>query len=238
MLKLLPTLSAGTVVVLAGRRHLRVRQTARARAERFDELVRRERMQQEDLAVRLHDGPLQMVIAARQDIEEHLAGEDVDLGVTIATLDEAVTGLRDLNTDLYDEVLRDSGLEAALQRAAELTRRNGGPPIEVTVGHNAGGLHDTLVVSATNELLTNIRKHAAATRAWVLVVRGDEDALSVTVGDNGVGMDLDHMRDAARNGHIGLRSIERRVVEAGGSLQVRGLGPGTEVELRVPVPVG
>jgi two-component system NarL family sensor kinase len=236
--KLLFPLTAMALAVVAGRRTLRVRSTARARAERFDDLVRQERLQQEDIAVRLHDGPLQMVIAARQDLQEHLAGEDVDLEVTIETLAEAVTGLRDLNTDLYDGVLRDSGLEAALQRAAEVTERNGGPPIEVTVGHNAGGLHDNLIVSVTNELLTNIRKHAAASRAWVLVVRGAEDALSITVGDNGVGMTPDVMRDAARAGHIGLRSIERRVVEAGGSLQVRGLGPGTEVELRMPVAAG
>lgn len=235
--------SAAGVALAAAAALLRSRSSgalraARTRAELFDEIVRLERLQQEEMAIRLHDGPLQTVIAARQDLQEHLAGEDVDLEQTVAALGEAVTGLRDLNTDLYDAVLRDAGLEAALTRAGAVTEQNGGPPIEIVVGPHTSGAHDTLVVKIVNELLTNVRKHAAASRAWVTVARTADLGLRVVVGDDGVGMTPDVMRDAARDGHLGLRSITRRVAEADGALRVRALEPGTEVEVQLPMPTG
>lgn len=207
---------------------------ARSRAEMFDELVRRERRQQEDVAVRLHDGPLQMVIAAQQDLEEHLEGDELDLAETLSTLRLAVTALRDLNTDLYDAVLRDAGLAAALGQAAEATKRNGGPPVEVTVGAHTSSAHDPFVVSVVNELLTNVRKHADATAATVLVVRAETGWLSVSVTDDGVGMTLDDADRAAAAGHIGVRSIQRRVEAAGGTFALRRLDPGTAVDLQLP----
>jgi two-component system NarL family sensor kinase len=207
---------------------------ARARAEMFDELVRRERRQQEDVAVRLHDGPLQMVIAAHQDLEEHLEGEDLDLRETLSTLRLAVTALRDLNTDLYDAVLRDAGLAAALGQAAEATQRNGGPPIEVTVGAHTSSAHDPFVVSVVNELLTNVRKHAEASSAAVLVARSETGWLRVSVSDDGVGLSIAAADRAADDGHIGLRSIQRRVEDAGGTFAVRPLSPGTAVDLQLP----
>jgi two-component system NarL family sensor kinase len=207
---------------------------ARARAEMFDELVRRERRQQEDVAVRLHDGPLQMVIAAHQDLEEHLEGEDLDLRETRSTLRLAVTALRDLNTDLYDAVLRDAGLAAALGQAAEATQRNGGPPIEVTVGAHTSSAHDPFVVSVVNELLTNVRKHADASAAAVLVARSETGWLRVSVTDDGVGMTSAAADRAADAGHIGLRSIQRRVEAAGGTFALRFLSPGTAVDLQLP----
>lgn len=231
---------AGAVAVALGAVVSRRRESvlelelARARAEMFDELVRRERRQQEDVAVRLHDGPLQMVIAAHQDLEEHLEGEDLDLRETLSTLRLAVTALRDLNTDLYDAVLRDAGLAAALGQAAEATQRNGGPPIEVTVGAHTSSAHDPFVVSVVNELLTNVRKHADASSAAVLVARSETGWLRVSVTDDGVGMTSAAADRAADAGHIGLRSIQRRVEAAGGTFALRILSPGTAVDLQLP----
>jgi two-component system NarL family sensor kinase len=184
--------------------------------------------------VQPHGGPLQMVIAAHQDLEEHLEGEDLDLRETRSTLRLAVTALRDLNTDLYDAVLRDAGLAAALGQAAEATQRNGGPPIEVTVGAHTSSAHDPFVVSVVNELLTNVRKHADASAAAVLVARSETGWLRVSVTDDGVGMTSAAADRAADAGHIGLRSIQRRVEAAGGTFALRFLSPGTAVDLQLP----
>lgn len=228
---------AASLLTGVGRRRRRLALGAALdRAGLFDELVRHERRQQEAVAARLHDGPLQTLIAARQDLLEHLSGEDVDLEETADALGEAVTGLRDLTTDLYDAVLRDEGLEAALSRSARDTEQRGGPPVTVTVGPNASGEHDALVVRVANELLTNVRKHAEADRAWVRVVRTDDRDVRLTVGDDGVGMDPEVLAAAARDGHVGLRSITRRVSEAGGAVRTRALSPGSEVEVRLPGP--
>ncbi|MDO9407901.1 sensor histidine kinase [Patulibacter sp.] len=223
-----------TAALLAARRRPRPPADRAVAGQAVEDLLRGERRRQEDLAARLHDGPLQGVIAARQDLQEHLAGEDVDLRETIEALDEAVAALRDLNTDLYDAVLRDSGLEAALRQAADATERRGGPPIAVSVGPGASGPHDALLVRVANELLTNVRKHAGAQRARVLLVRGEHGRVHLSVTDDGVGMDPEVLSDAALEGHLGLRSITRRIADAGGTVRVRPLAPGAEVEVRLP----
>jgi two-component system NarL family sensor kinase len=200
--------------------------------------VRQDRLRQEEIAVRLHDGPLQMVIAARQDLQEHLDGDEVDLARTAETLREAVDGLRDLNTDLYDVVLRDAGLEAALVRAANVTEGNGGPPIRIAVAPVPSPPHFPTLGSSLTLLHSILSTQAPAPPSTCPVVGASAEAgLRVTVGDDGVGMGPEVMRDAALDGHLGLRSIERRVAEAGGSLRVRPLSPGTEIELRLPTPI-
>lgn len=93
------------------------------------------------------------------------------------------------------------------------------------------------MVKLVNELLTNVRKHASASQAWVTVGRSADHGLRVVVGDDGIGMTTDVALEAARDGHLGLRSISRRVREAGGVVRIRALEPGTEIEVRIPMPV-
>jgi two-component system NarL family sensor kinase len=235
---------AGAAAIALATAHARRRDTeamlavATTRAELFDEMARHERRQQEDIAVRLHDGPLQMVISVRQDLDELIDGEDPDLEAMREALTCTITGLRDLNRDLYEDVLRDDGLAAALERAAEATRRNGGPPIEVHVEHDAAGPHDRFVLSVVNELLTNVRKHARATAASVAVDRPPSGELRVTVADDGVGLTPEAARGAADRGHLGLRSIERRIAAAGGRLVLEPVLRGTSVRICLPAGPG
>jgi two-component system NarL family sensor kinase len=206
---------------------------ADAGAEHDQELLRRERQSQEDVAVRLHDGPLQLVLSAAQDLEEHLEGEDIDLHQTSAMLHASVTEMRDLSANMYEAVLRDSGLLSALTRVAETTTRNGGPEIRVAVGARTAGPHDGLVVTVVNELLTNVRKHAQAREAAVVVTREGE-WVEVTVSDDGRGMSPAQAERAAREGHIGLLSIGRRAAAAGGTFVLLEVRTGTAFRLLVP----
>ena len=85
------------------------------------------------------------------------------------------------------------------------------------------------VLPTVREGLTNIARHARASRAEVLV-QLDRDALRVEVRDDGVGIPEDPERSS------GLGNLARRAAELGGSLQVRRNGPaGTVLEWTVPV---
>jgi signal transduction histidine kinase len=85
------------------------------------------------------------------------------------------------------------------------------------------------------EALSNIARHAGATRADVTVDVGDDGFLTVAVTDNGTGIPAGSRRS-------GLRNLAGRAAELGGELRLspadRGAPhPGTRLEWRVPVVV-
>lgn len=87
------------------------------------------------------------------------------------------------------------------------------------------------VLPTVREGLTNIARHARATRAEVLV-QLDDDLLRVEVRDDGVGLPEDPERSS------GLGNLARRAAELGGTMQVRRNGAsGTVLEWSVPVSV-
>jgi signal transduction histidine kinase len=84
------------------------------------------------------------------------------------------------------------------------------------------------LLSTLHEALSNVAHHANASSVDVSVEAGDE--LRLRVVDDGVGLP-----DQIESGH-GLRNMERRALELGGSASVRrGEGVGTVVDWRVPL---
>ena len=89
------------------------------------------------------------------------------------------------------------------------------------------------------EALTNIAKHADATRVRVVVSRED-GLLSLMVIDDGKGFALDAEGSEPRQrGGIGLVSMHERAELLGGTLQIETApGSGTQVLVRIPVDSG
>jgi signal transduction histidine kinase len=87
------------------------------------------------------------------------------------------------------------------------------------------------VVAVLSESLTNVARHAHASRVDV-VLEADSSYLCLTVSDNGVGIPAEGRRS-------GLRNMAERAREAGGELETSGPpGGGTTLVWRVPrVPV-
>jgi signal transduction histidine kinase len=84
------------------------------------------------------------------------------------------------------------------------------------------------LVAAARELLTNVARHAAATRVGV-TLSADDAHLSLTVVDDGVGLPATGRRS-------GLRNLAERALALGGDLVATARpGGGTEVVWRVPL---
>jgi signal transduction histidine kinase len=82
------------------------------------------------------------------------------------------------------------------------------------------------------ETLTNVLKHAEATRVWVELSQ-EEGSILLTVQDNGKGFTKEN---ADRKG-IGMQGLHERVTIAGGKLTVRSTpGRGTVVVAHLPLP--
>jgi signal transduction histidine kinase len=92
------------------------------------------------------------------------------------------------------------------------------------------------VSAAASEALSNVRRHAGpGAHAWIFVAEED-DAVTISVRDNGVGFAPDRPERASAAGRLGLAlSITGRIRDVGGEVCVTSMpGQGTEVELRVP----
>jgi len=91
--------------------------------------------------------------------------------------------------------------------------------------------HRTCIYRVVQEALTNCIRHSGAKRIQ-LNVNGNPDLLTITLSDDGIGLD-----STRRSGGLGLRGIEERVRELGGSMSIRsGAGQGTTLMVLLPVP--
>jgi signal transduction histidine kinase len=92
-----------------------------------------------------------------------------------------------------------------------------------------------ILFRAVRELLTNVRQHSQATRVEISSEIGSDGALTLTVKDDGVGMPPGgHNRlSALETGAVGLSSIDLRLREIGGHMQIESSG-GVCVRLVLP----
>ncbi len=97
-------------------------------------------------------------------------------------------------------------------------------------------LVETTVFRFVQEALTNIMRHAAATRVSVIMHRR-ADTLQVIVEDNGVGFDTKQERERPyAERRFGLLGIEERVTQLAGVLTIEStLGSGTTVFVSLPL---
>ncbi len=145
-----------------------------------------------------------------------------------------------LAIELRPTALDDLGLRTSLQQYVEAWSAR----TKVTAEFASRGLDgerfswqvSTAVYRVVQEALTNVARHARASRVSVLVERG-ADFLRAIVEDNGVGFDPDRAPTDPRTGGLGLLGMRERVALVNGTLLIESSPDGgTTVFVRVPVP--
>lgn len=203
------------------------------------ELVGIEDRERQALSEHLHDGALQYVLAARQDLDElepaRGAADDAYDRIDHALL-ETSRLLRATVGQLHPVVLEQAGLPRALAGLVESTAARV-LAAELDTSSWPDGLRtpvDGLVLAAARELLTNVVKHAAADRLSV-TLGSDGRTVELVITDDGRGVPAGALEERLAAGHIGLRSYQLRARAAGGELRVGpGVPSGTRASLRVP----
>jgi two-component system CheB/CheR fusion protein len=132
--------------------------------------------------------------------------------------------------------LSDLGLEAALRRHLEEWSRETGIAVDAQITilgpERFSFITETTIYRVVQEALTNVAKHAEASRVSLIAERRAND-LRVIVEDNGRGFDTRSPHDAKR---LGLRGMRERAALVGGELQIESSsGRGTTVFLTVPL---
>ena len=178
----------------------------------------------------LHDGTQARLVAlgvTLSRIERRATDPDVKslAGDARGTVTEALAELRDIVRGLHPPAL-DDGLEVALSTLAARSA----VPVEVSVliDVRPGDATASALYFTVAELLTNVARHAGASRARV-EVRADAGWIRLTVTDDG--------RGGARLDGLGtgLAGLERRARALDGSLLVRSPPGGpTVVTMKLP----
>jgi signal transduction histidine kinase len=181
----------------------------------------------------LHDGAQQRLISlaltlgrAQVRLENgDQAGASDEVKSAAATLQAATGELRELASGIRPAVLTDAGLAPALDALAE--RAPVPVTLRVTLDRRFSDAVESAAYFAVSEAITNVAKHAQATRTDVTATC-DSKRLTIVVQDDGNGSaDL-------RKG-TGLRGLRDRLAALGGTLRVKGdSGRGTEVTITLP----
>ncbi len=154
---------------------------------------------------------------------------------------EALEGLRRCAQDLRPRILDDLGLLPALEWMTEDLVKSCGIDAHVEVVGSEWSLPaevQLLLFCIAQEALSNIRRHAEASRASITVEFSD-DNIVLTVNDNGKGFELpQRIGDLASAGKLGLAGMQERARLIRGRLTLQSaLGKGTTVTVEVPLNV-
>jgi len=186
--------------------------------------------ERERLARDIHDSVLQVLaLVARRGAA--LGGEAAELGQLAGEQEVALRTLVATPLPLEDAA-GEVDVRALLEPLARDRVSISGP---ATAVHLARSRAEELA-AATRAALDNVERHAGdGARAWVLL-EDDDEAVTVSVRDDGVGMAPDRLAAARRDGRLGVdQSILARMRSIGGNARIESTpGGGTEVELRVP----
>jgi signal transduction histidine kinase len=190
-------------------------------------------------ANQLHDDALQKLTAA--ELQLRRLGDSARPNVTILRQAESLLGqtedaLRRLLFEVRPPALEDpEGLAESIRDRLAMFRSLTGIEAELQLDLPEGLSYEfkSTVFRQVAEAVTNIEKHAKATRVQVRLTSSDS-GLHGLVADNGKGFEVTERNNLP--GHLGLLALKERALMAGGWYKIESRpGLGTKIEFWMPI---
>ncbi len=212
----------------------RLRESLRAYAGRIAGAHEEERAR---MARELHDDTVQALVAISRRNDLALGDSEGDPALRLhavqSEIDDVLSRMRRILHDLRPPALELLGLVPAVRQLAR-TIREAGIEAECTSSGETARLapeHELLVFRIVQEAVSNVIRHARASRAQ-LGVRFKADGVHVTVWDNGVGFESERLDALVNSGRLGLMGMRERALLLGGDLRIESTqGGGTTITL-------
>jgi len=180
------------------------------------------------IATEIHDGVTQQLVSIWYRLQacgRSLRGDpdraERDLAAARQLVDEALAEARVAIYDLRPSMLDDLGLSPSLR---ELARRQLEGEVELRLEvEDVGALpphHEVALYRIAQEAVTNVRKHAGASRVTV-TLRAHPDRVELAIEDDGVGFDLPSSGTSGPQTSFGMTGMAERASLVGGELTVR-----------------
>lgn len=165
-------------------------------------------------------------------------GLDRNIARTQQMVEHAVNIVHRFARELRPSVLDDLGLIPALHTYVKNLQKETGIRVSLSAFaavEQVSGDKRTVLYRVAQEALTNVARHAKASRVEVVIQKVDR-AVCMEIKDNGRGFQGDRVLQAGRNKRLGLLGMKERLEMVGGSFTVTSApGEGTTVRAQMPL---
>lgn len=154
-------------------------------------------------------------------------------------LDQCIREIRTLAYLLHPPMLDESGLEDAIRYYVEGFVKRSGIRVKLNLPPDLGRLPRNMELSlfrVVQESLTNIQRHSGSRQARIRIKR-DPRSITLEVSDKGRRTSRtgrDRTRGFAAGAGVGIPSMDERVKQIGGQMEIRSDNEGTTVLVTVP----
>lgn len=182
------------------------------------------------IAKELHDGVIQSIYSVGLSLQQALASVDdghdlvrAQIAAALSELGQVIKDVRIYIFELQPKLIKERGLAAVIREMVQDSRFNGlsktQVDIDVTAAAKIGDDRAVHVVQILRETLSNIRRHAKASRIDVRLFH-DGSRVVLIIDDDGLHFDSNKVRRGQ-----GLRNIEDRARVLGGAFEFCTLEP-------------
>jgi PAS domain S-box-containing protein len=196
------------------------------------------------LARDLHDGlgqelAVAKIVLDRMILQKSKSAEQPEETWTQASsiIERAIQQVRTMSHLLHPPLLDEVGLLSALSWYLEgLAKRSGiatSLDVQPSDFPRLGAEVETAVFRIVQEALTNVFRHAEASRVWITLTQ-KEGTIVAAVRDDGKGIGKRVMELQPDSVGVGIGGMKQRAKELGGELRLKNAQPGTLVELMIP----
>ncbi|MBZ0181382.1 MAG: sensor histidine kinase [Melioribacteraceae bacterium] len=185
----------------------------------------------------LHDGLGGILSGTKMALESYKNKSTVvserleQLNKTLTLIDTSISELRRIARNLMPQTLMNNGLKEAISEYCSSVENSEHLKISFRFYGTDIRLKQSFELSfyrIAQELINNVIKHSKGSEANIQLVQ-DENRISLTVQDNGIGFNKNEM--GSFNGH-GLNNIKTRVESLNGHLEIEtAVSKGTEINI-------
>lgn len=197
------------------------------------------------IARELHDSVGQTLAALSMNLStvradvERLARTAVALTDSESLVRTMVTEVRTISHLLHPPLLDELGLASALRWYVGGFSQRSNIKVDLDMSEDFGrlpGEMETAIFRVVQECLTNIHRHSGSPTARIRVRHREREAV-VEIEDKGSGIPQKKLKEMSLAGTpgVGMRGMQERIRQLGGTLEIRSGDDGTLVTVRLPV---
>src|SRR6476659_690057 len=225
--------------IFAARAAVAVDLSERVERDTVRRVVEAQELERRRLARELHDETgqaLTSILLGLKAIRGSDSDEDAERaeGALRELVVQALQDVRSLAVELRPSALDDFGLTAALERLASTFEEQSQvvASLESSLGdERLPSEVETVLYRLVQEALTNVVKHAGASRVLIVLTR-DDDGIGARIEDDGRGFAEQDVREGA----LGLVGMRERLALVGGTLEIESTpASGTALVAYVPL---
>jgi PAS domain S-box-containing protein len=210
-------------------------------------LLRTQEDERRRLGRDLHDNVGQYLAVLKMTLESLPVGSpssneyEAQLRECVGLVEESIKEVRTMSYLLYPPMLDEMGLKSAVPRFLDGFTKRSGIQITFEMPRDTARLaHDTeiAIFRVLQESLTNVHRHSGSNTAEIRITV-DGSAVRLEVRDHGKGMQpevVESIRDSWGTFGVGLRGMNERMHQLGGTLEISSSAEGTVVVAAAPHP--